>query len=1000
MAFSILLWGLAVALRWYARSSPELRSLLGGKEFVAQIMVKDGSRGRWYRFGGERLESHAGIHPSPQVMIRFKSASLGLRVLLNLGSGMFHWTYPLLRPFLESMEVVSAAKNFAFEVLGPDEYTLRFTRILNALLTSQWQQGTPAGNGEVRYTNMTNGGPVFVYVKDGRIVRITPMEFDASDPKPWTIEARGRSFSPPGRTTLSPHGLASKSLIYSSKRLLHPMKRVDWDPNGARNPQNRGKSGYVRISWDEALDIAANEIKRIRREHGKGAIMNSHGSHHTWGNIGYYLSAQMRFMNAIGYTRMVSNPDSWEGWFWGAAHHWGNVMRMGGAEPYGLMEDCLKEAEMIVFWGSDPETTSGSYAAFEGTVRRHWARELGISMVHIDPHLNTTANWLGGKWIAPIPGTSAAMAHAIAYVWITEQLYDQDYVAKRTTGFERYRAYVLGEEDGVPKTPEWQAPETGVSPQVVRALAREWGTKKTYLSCGSKGLAYGSENRSATGAQWARAMVCLMAMRGLGKPGINFGNLGTGAPVDLEFYFPGYAEGGISGDIENTADAIENYQRMPHLISMNTSMQRIPRLRIPEAILDGETEGYPTDGRSLEGQFQRYTYPSPGHSPVRMMYKYGGSHFGTIMESNRLVDALRSPTLEFILNQSIWNEGEVAYADLILPACTNFERDDISEWAGCGGYSHHNQNQLNHRVIAMQGKCIEPLGESKSDYQIFLELAQRLGLSAYFGEAKNELLWCREVYLGSDLRKVISWKKFLRKGYYVVPAEHKAANRTRVGWRWFAEGRKKDLPEPSPLPSEYGEEYLEGLQTRSGKFEFAPASLERFAQDPERPAVNRYIPSWEGRQTEELYGRYPLQLIAPHPRFSFHTQSDAKDSFIDDIPEHRVCIDGFYYWVARLNHEDATRRGIAQHDLVRLYNDRGAVICAAVLTGRVLAGVVHSYTSAAIYEPVGTPGNMADRGGCVNTLTPKRHMTAFTSASSPNSCLIEVEKWVKPETLQ
>jgi molybdopterin guanine dinucleotide-containing S/N-oxide reductase-like protein len=997
MSFSLLLWGLAVALRVHARTSPAMRALMAEKDFVAQIMVKDGSRGRWYCFAAGRLVSRAGVLANPDVTLRFKSAELGLRLLLHLGSGMFHWAYPLLRPFLEPMGVVNAAKNFAFEVLGPDEFSLRFTTILNTLLTSRWRQGTPVAGGETRYVNQTNGGPVFVYVKDGRIVRITPLDFDATDAAPWTIEARGRSFTPPHRSTLSPHGLASKSLVYSSKRLLYPMKRVDWDPTAKRNPQNRGKSGYVRISWDEALDIAAGEIQRVRREHGHGAILNSHGSHHTWGNIGYYLSANLRFMNAIGHTKMVLNPDSWEGWFWGAAHHYGNTMRMGGAEPYGQLEDCLKEAEMIVFWSSDPESTCASYAAFEATVRRQWARQLGIRMVHIDPHLNTTANWLGGKWIAPVPGTSAALAHAIAYVWVTEDLYDKDYVAARTTGFDQYRAYLLGEEDGVAKSPEWQAAETGVAPRIVRALAREWGTKKTYLSCGGKGVAFGGANRSATGAQWARSMVCLMAMRGLGKPGINFGNLSTGAPLDMEFYFPGYADGGISGDVEGTADAVQNYQRMPHLISMNSVTQRVSRLRIPEAILDGRAEGYATDGRSIEGQFQRFTYPAPGHSRIRMMYKYGGSHFGTTMESNRLVEALRSPELEFVLNQSIWNEGEVAYADLILPACTNFERSDISEWASCGGYGHHNINQLNHRVAVLQHKCIEPLGESKSDYQIFLELSQRLGLSAYFGEAKNELLWCREVYLGSDLPRAISWKRLLRKGYYVVPPETKTANRTRVSWRWFAEGRKKDVPEPAPLPSEYGGEYLQGLQTQSGKFEFVPASLERFGQDPERPPLNRYLPSWEGRQTAALYGRYPLQLVSPHPRFSFHTMGDAKDSVIDDIVDHRVLIDGFYYWIARMNPADAAHRGIHQHELVRLFNDRGAVICAAVLTERVLPGVVHSYTSAAIYEPVGEGSRSADRGGCVNVLTPKRHMTEFTSGSAPNSCLIEVEQWQQGE---
>ena len=134
------------------------------------------------------------------------------------------------------------------------------------------------------------------------------------------------------------------------------------------------------------------------------------------------------------------------------------------------------------------------------------------------------------------------------------------------------------------------------------------------------------------------------------------------------------------------------------------------------------------------------------------------------MDSNRLARAYQSDSLEFVLNQSIWDEGETKFADLILPACTNLERTDIGEWASSGGYGHHNFNQLNHRVVTLQHKCIEPLGESKSDFQIFLELSQRLGLSAYFAEAKTELQWDREQFLSSDLAKVISWKRFMKKG--------------------------------------------------------------------------------------------------------------------------------------------------------------------------------------------------------------------------------------------
>ena len=94
-----------------------------------------------------------------------------------------------------------------------------------------------------------------------------------------------------------------------------------------------------------------------------------------------------------------------------------------------------------------------------------------------------------------------------------------------------------------------------------------------------------------------------------------------------------------------------------------------------------------------------------------------------------------------------------------------------------------------------------------------------------------------------------------------------------------------------------------------------------------------------------------------------------------------------------MNPRDADARHIAHHDLVRLHNDRGSVICAAALTERLAPGVVQAYASSAVYDPIGEPGRSPDRGGCVNTLAPTRWQTEKTSASAPNSCLIEVEKW-------
>jgi trimethylamine-N-oxide reductase (cytochrome c) len=975
--FATILFGLEKVIHRTAKKYPAFKARLAEKNFTAQIKIIDDSVGRYFTFDKGKVFSRRGLHGNPDICMMFKDAQLAVKLLL---------------PPRNHLAMINAMKNFQIGLQGPDDLTMWFMETLNQILTSGMEYGTDAGSGVRRYTSNTNGGPVFVYVKDNKIIRITPIEFDESDADPWTITARGKKFTPPRKTTVNPYTLAWKSMVYSRDRLLYPMKRVDFDPHGERNCQNRGISGYERISWDEALDIVVGQIRRVKKEYGPGAILNGSGSHHTWGHLGYWLSARLRFFNTIGFTPVVHNPDSWEGWYWGAMHHWGHSSRLGAPETYGTVEDCLKHSEMVVFWSSDPESTSGVYGAYEGTIRRQWLKELGIKMVHIDPFYNHTAALMGGKWLAPRPATGNALALAIAYVWITEALYDRQYVASRTVGFDKWKDYILGKEDGIPKTPEWQENESNIAAKDVRALAREWGSKKTYLAAG--GLqGFGGACRCATGNEWARSMVCLMAMQGLGKPGVNMGCLQQGTPVDTKFFFPGYAEGGLSGDIQGTAMAVNMYQRMPQLPTVNSVYQRVPRLKIPEAILDGHCEGYPTDPKTIEGQFLKFGYPTPGHSPVKMYYKYGGSHFGTMTETNRFARAYRSENLEFVVNQSIWFEGEAKFADVLLPACTSFERWDISEFANCGGYIQHSFTQCNHRVAVLQHKCIEPLGESKSDYQIFWDLTKRLGLAAPFSEGMGELDWCKRLFDATDLPNHISWKNFLKKGYFVIPPPPENL-RDPVSFRWFAEDRPKDTPELAPLPADYTEQFGRGLQTQSGKLEFECSSLKRFdPHDPERPPISKYIPAWEGHHTTALYDKYPLQLISPHPRFSFHTMGDGKDSIVNDVKDHRVLIDGYYYWIVRINSQDAADRGIGHNDLVKVFNDRGAVVCAAQVTERIPAGSVHSYESAADYDPVGEPGESPDRGGCINILTPSRTIIKKSHGTACNSCLVQIEKW-------
>ena len=473
--------------------------------------------------------------------------------------------------------------------------------------SARWKIGVKLADGTMRYCNMTNGGPVFVYVKDGKIIRITPIDFDDSDAaaldhrgaRPQASRRRARPRSRRTARTTNRWSIRPTGCCY-------PMKRVDFDPNGERNPQNRGKSGYERISWDEALDIVAGEIKRLKSTYGPGVMAVSHGSHHTWGNIGYYLSALHRFKNAVGHTAVHHNPDSWEGWYWGAVHHWGYTLRVGAERDLrhgrGLSPE-LRDGRVLVGRSRDDErllrragrhraapVAQEPQARHQDRPRRSLLQRLGAvpagQVARAAPdHLGRDGD---GDRLCLDQGRSLRQGVRRAATRSAS-------TSGRPTSSARRTAW--------PRRRNGRRPRPACRRKDVRALAREWGKKRVYLAPGGWGNGHGGACRNQTGIQWARVMVCLIAMQGLGKPGVNMGNLQWGCPLDFNFYFPGYADGGMSGDLEGTSMPVELYQRMPQLPTMNTPYQRIPRIFMPEAIADGKAEGYPWVGKSIEHQF-------------------------------------------------------------------------------------------------------------------------------------------------------------------------------------------------------------------------------------------------------------------------------------------------------------------------------------------------------------------------------------------------------------
>jgi anaerobic selenocysteine-containing dehydrogenase len=226
------------------------------------------------------------------------------------------------------------------------------------------------------------GGSVaglWVYVKNGRIIRVRP----ASRPpdkvqKTWQITVGNRVFAPgprDGHPRVAHHTLTFRRRVYDPHRIKYPMKRVDWSPDN-RNPQNRGKSKFVRISWDEAISTIASELKRANDTYGPSSIIQTYPSHmHPWFTINEsYRSVMNRTLCAAfgGYTGLVHSPDSWEGWVYGGAWVWGYSWSWGLA-PKSDIEDLMKNSKMIVNWAYD---MLGQSADAQYSVAQPWFKEL------------------------------------------------------------------------------------------------------------------------------------------------------------------------------------------------------------------------------------------------------------------------------------------------------------------------------------------------------------------------------------------------------------------------------------------------------------------------------------------------------------------------------------------------------------------------------------------------------------------------------------------------
>jgi anaerobic selenocysteine-containing dehydrogenase len=597
------------------------------------------------------------------------------------------------------------------------------------------------------------------------------------------------------------------------------------------------------------------------------------------------------------------------------------------------------------------------------------------------------------RWIPILPNTDAAMRLAIAYVWITEDIYDKEYVATHTYGFDKFEEYVLGKTDGVPKTPAWAAEKTGVPARITKALAREWAKRRTAVAH----MMGGGSIRGPYSSEPARLEVCLLAMQGIGKPGVHqllwgiliFGNpprslvkpnpmyafRGTAIPqqtalqhgMSVEEFTDQWTQhkgrevlaGRVVPPISRPTDGVPDPKLVPKQI--------IPKDLIHDAILNPPITWHGTTlwAETIEDQFVEYRYPAEGCSEVHMIWTDTPCWITCWNDSNSYIKALQSAKIEFILAQHPWMENDCRFADIILPVNTKLEEDDINVDATSGQFD----------TMFIEDCCTISRGESMSDHEVVAAIAEKLGLHDEYTEGRNVEEWRRFGFDNSGIADLITYEQLKEQKYFVVPVDPE--------WK----------PSPPVMQAFYEDPEASPLKTPSGKIEFYSQNLaEHFPDDEERPPVPHWIERGEShdeRISSDRAKKYPLLMMSNHGRWRIHAQLDD----INWFHEIETCKvkgpEGYLYEPCWMNPADAARRGIENGDVVDAYNERGHVLCGAYVTERMGPGVVY-VDHGARHDPIVT-GEL-DRGGAINTISPHKILSKNATGMATSGYLVEVAR--------
>ena len=709
-------------------------------------------------------------------------------------------------------------------------------------------------------------------------------------------------------------GRGIESAIANSSRIRKPAIRKGWlYSKNTQKSVRRGEDEFVEVSWEEAFELVSTEIKRVISNYGNESI---YAGSYGWASAGRFHHAQShlrRFLNLIGGYTYSKNTYSYAAAEVIIPHILGNF--------YNFLFDTTS-------WGSIVDNTS-LFLAFggvplkngqinQGGVGSHNQRDYlnkalanGVEFINVSPLKSDLETVDDMQWIPLRPNSDVALMLALCYEINKAGATNRDFINKYTVGFEKFTEYLNGNTDGVTKNADWASRITGVSLEVIFELIEKIKkSKKTMISVSW------SLTRQSHGEQPYWAAIALASIIGdIGKPG---GGIGFG-----------YSAMNSIGN---------HYEKIPAVSlpqGKNAVKKFIPVARISE-MLEGPGTYFDYNGLKL-------TYPD-----IKLIYWAGGNPFHHHQDLNRMIKAWQLPET-IISNEWCWN-ALAKHSDIVLPVTTPLEREDIA-LAPRDPY------------MVFMSKVIEPVGESKSDFEIFSGLAEKFDLKNDYTDNKTEKDWIRWIYdesnaLQENNHKFPDFDVFKKKGWYKNP---KPINQ-QIFLKRFIES-----PEKNPL------------DTPSGKIELFSKQIDSFQYSD---CVG--YPKWyEDKEYLGSATKYKLHLLSNQPKFKLHSQLDNGEVANGEKSDGRAIIE--------VNRNDAHARDLLDKMVVKVFNDRGSCLAVIKISEDIMQGVVNIPTGAWL-DP-SKSGDISCVHGNPNVLTQDIGTSQLAQGPSAHTCLVEIEQF-------